>query len=318
MIEIDRPRSAWELLRATFTLFLRFPWLFLMLAAIVVIPFDAIEVLAGPFGPRHGPVRAVLELLLFIADFTLVLPLISALHVHAVDDVRQGRKPEIGSVARRGAATLPVVSIAAAVSWLGIMAGLLALVVPGVLLFLRWSVVAQAATLRGKSWRDALSWSRSLTRDGHYPHIFAVFLLVVLVTSIPGFLVSLAVGFHATVASFLVDSAIGIPASSFSALAIGLLYFDLSARHKAERTRSLAEPGPSAAVTLAGDSTGPGDPLTPYGYADEDRPPGWYIDPDNPGRMRYWGAGGLAEWSKRTAKTPKETFNEWTNLDRGD
>jgi hypothetical protein len=48
MIEIDRPRSAWELLRATFTLFLRFPWLFLVLAALVVIPFDAVELFVGP------------------------------------------------------------------------------------------------------------------------------------------------------------------------------------------------------------------------------------------------------------------------------
>jgi hypothetical protein len=314
IIEIERPRSAWQLLGATFTLFRRFPWLFLVLAAVVVIPFDVVELLAGPHGPLHGPVRAVLGVIVFIADFSLVLPLISALHVHAIDDVRQGRIPEVSSVARRGLATLPVVFAAAGLSWLGIMAGLVALIVPGVLLFLRWSVVAQAAALRGKGWREALAWSRSLTGGDLYPHVFAVYLLVVLVTGIPGLLVNIAVGFHPTVASFLVDCAIGIPVSSFTALAIGLLYFDLSARHQAEGSRPLVQPGPSTGTTLAGNLGGPGDPLTPDGYTDEDRPRGWYIDPSSPKRMRYWGAGDIAEWSKRTAKTPGQTLVEWEKL----
>ncbi|MBS1887673.1 MAG: hypothetical protein JSU06_10845 [Actinobacteria bacterium] len=256
----------------------------------MVVPYDAISLLGLPDGPLHGPAQVVLGLVLPIADLALVLPLISALHVHAVNDARQGRRPEIGPVTRRGLATLPVVSAAAFVSWLGIMAGLIALIIPGVLLFLRWSVVAQAAALGDKGWRGALRRSRLLTSD-HYPHVFALFVLVVLISAIPGGLLFLAFGKDMTVVSFLLRTAVSVATSSFTALATALLYFDLTVR-----------------LSLA--VTAPGDPSIPA----EDRPPGWYVDPDAPWRMRYWAADGEPGWSKHTAKTPRRTPAERRDL----
>lgn len=73
--EIERPRSAWRLIGATLVLYRRFPWLFLILAAVVVVPYDAILLVGRPGGPLHGPVRGIVELVLFAADFFLVLPL---------------------------------------------------------------------------------------------------------------------------------------------------------------------------------------------------------------------------------------------------
>jgi hypothetical protein len=314
-VEVERPRSAWQLFGATFALYRRFPWLFLILAAVVVIPYDALYLLGRPNGPLHGPVRVAVELVLTVADFSLVLPLISALHVHAVDDVRQARTPKVGSVARRGLATLPMVCAAATVSWLGIMAGLVALIVPGILLFLRWSVVAQVAALGGHGWRDALERSKSLT-EGFYRHIFALFFLVVLITSLPSLPIDLAFGLGTTtVASFLVRTAVGVATSSFGALAIGLLYFDLSARSR-EEAREPVVPEASTDAPLSAPASGPGDPLTPDGYTDENRPPGWYIDPSHPRRMRYWAAGGELRWSGSTAKTPGPTLAEWRDLNK--
>jgi hypothetical protein len=315
ILEVERPRSAVQLIGATFSLYRRFPWLFFVLAAVVVVPYDAISLLGGREGPLQGPARAVFDLVLFVADFSVVLPLISALHVHAIDDVRRGRRPEVGSVARRGLTTLPVVSAAAAISWLGIMAGFLALIIPGVLLFLRWSVVAQAAALGSETWGDALQRSRSLT-GGLYPHVFALFLLVVLITSVPDVVLTLAFGLHRTVALLLVRTAVAVATSSFTALAIGFLYFDLSARLSVEGPRPPVE-GPSAGVSLSGRVVEPtGHPLDPASWRDEDRPRGWYIDPGSPHRMRYWAADGKSGWSTRSAKTPKETQKDWWDFKR--
>jgi hypothetical protein len=119
-----------------------------------------------------------------------------------------------------------------------------------------------------------------------------------------GFAFSRALGTtDTTVVSFLVDLALQIALRSFSALAAALLYFDLRARLEIEASPSQAEPPhprPSS--------------LDPGGYSEEDRPPGWYVNPDAPWRMRYWAADGKPGWSKRTAKTPKQIQAKWRDL----
>lgn len=291
-----------------------------MLAAVVVVPFDALELLIEIVKVLHGAVRTIISLALFVADFALVLPLISALHVHAVADVREGREPEIGPVARRGIASLPVLCRAAGFAYLGVILGFVAFVVPGVILSLRWAVVAQVATLGAKDWRGALEQSKLLT-TGRYRHIFVLFLILFVVTVLPGIVLDLIFGWHVTVTKWVISAAIGVPISSFNALAVGLLYYDLTARlHKEARApvEPTASPGgaPAAAITVPDDR--PGDPLTPDAYTDESRPRGWYIDPSAPRLMRYWAADGEPGWSTRTAKTPNRTFEEWEKLRRSE
>src|SRR4029077_10474980 len=176
IMEIERPRSATELIGATFTLYRTYPWLFPILAFAVVVPYEVIVLLAtgtGPLGQAKLSLSTTL-LLLAIESF-LVPPLISALHVHAVDDAREGRDPAIGSVARRGLVTLSVVVAAGIITTLGTPAGFLLLVVPGVILYLRWFVVAQSAALEGGSWVDALRRSHERTQR-NYLHIIGLWL----------------------------------------------------------------------------------------------------------------------------------------------
>jgi hypothetical protein len=310
ILEIERPRSATELIGATFSLYRRYPWLFLVLAAVVIVPYELLDAIPT-FGLVHGVAKGLLGFAVGIADIALVLPLISALHVYAVDDVRQGRRPDIGSVARRGMATLAIVSPAVLLSWLGITAGLIALIVPGVLLYLRWSVVAQTASLEAKDWRQALARSRLLTY-GRYRHVFALLLLVAVITWSPSLVIHIIFGLKTTVASFLIDAVISIPVSSFTALATAMLYFDLKARMQSEGPHKPALPSLDPGPDLSAASVQPtGHSLDPASWSDEDRPPGWYVDPDAPWVMRYWAADGGGAWSKRTTKTPKDTLAEW-------
>jgi hypothetical protein len=284
-----------------------------VLAAVVVVPYEVIVLAATGAGPfAQGKLGFGTSTLLLAIGTFLVTPLISALHAHGVLDVRDGNQPRLGPITRRALAALPTVSAAVIISWLGIAAGFIALVVPGVLLSLRWSVVSQVAALEGKGWTEALSRSRELTRT-HYPHIFGLFLLAGVIATLPFSLVGLAFGHSTTnAASFLVGTALQILLRSFTALATALLYFDLSARFQAEPNRPVVEPGPSDATALSGRTVEPtGHPLDPDSYSDEDRPRGWYVDPGAPWKMRYWAADGKPGWSRRTAKTPKQTLAGW-------
>ena len=194
-----------------------------------------------------------------------------------------------------------------------ILIGYLALFVPGALLTAEWAVVAQTAALEGGGWKDPLRRSSNFTRD-HRWHSFGLLFVASMITFIPSFGLGSIFGHSSTtVASFLVGTALQVLLRSFAALTAALLYFDLKARpHGQARGSGLPEWGPNVPASEA--PIGTGDPLTPDGYTDADRPRGWYIDPENPGRMRYWAAGNQPVWSRRTAKTPKQTFEEWQVL----
>ncbi len=107
--------------------------------------------------------------------------------------------------------------------------GFLAFVLPGIVLSLRWAVVAQVAAVEPVDWTVALGRSRALTRE-NYPHVLGVILLVGLVNG--------AVTLGARAVSISAEApaavALGIAAdtliASFAALATALLYFDLPAR----------------------------------------------------------------------------------------
>lgn len=303
--EIERPRSAPELIGEAFALYRRYSWLFLVLAGVVVVPYEALLLLDEFVGPAHSWVAALVYLAFNVAEFALVIPLISALHLFAIEDLREGREPELAPVFRRGLASLRVVSPAVFLSWLGIFAGFLALIVPGVILAIRWAVVAQTGALETTSWRKALTRSAALT-ERNRGHVLGLFALIFLINTVPTVIYILVFHSSFTVGSVVVGAAFDVLTSSFTALAIALLYYDL-------RARFLIKPAPAPEPRSASGRVIPpsGHPLDPASWSDEDRPAGWYVDPETPSRMRYWTADGSGQWSKRTAKTPKATQTEW-------
>jgi hypothetical protein len=243
--EIERPRSAWQLIGATFALYQRFPLLFLVFAGVVVIPYQLIVLAVTGAGPlEQGSVGFGTSTLLDLIDVALIHSLISALHVHAVQDVREGIRPELRAVAKRSVRVLPVVSATVLMSFLGSTLGLVALIVPGVLLYLRWSVAGPAAALEKGGWTDALRRSAGLTEDNYW-HVFGLLILVFIISAVPGFVLRLIFGNdHTTVASFLADTALTVIVASFTALAVALLYFDLKARFAERLATTKPEPAP--------------------------------------------------------------------------
>lgn len=273
---MSAPRSAHQLVVGAFALYRRYPLLFLVLAAGVIVPYEVIVLAATGAGPfAHASLSLGVGSLLTLIELALIGPLVSALHVHAVAEVRRGRDPQFAPVALQGLRVLPVVAAATIIAWLGITLGFFALIVPGIILSLRWYVVAQAAAIEHEGWLPALRRSRELTA-GHYRHIMVFAIYVTLITIVPTLLVGFAFGHHSTtVASFLVGVLLQIVTWSFGALATALLYFDLRARHEVSLAQTLAkDPLPTRS-----DSPQVSRSWDPSDYSDQDRPNGWYVDP---------------------------------------
>jgi hypothetical protein len=301
------PRSARQLVQAALELYRDYPLLFLVLAAGVIVPYEVIVLAATGAGPfAHGSLGFGTSTLLTLIGLGLIGPLVSALHVHAVSEVSEGRKPRLVAVVRRGLQVLPVVAAAEIIAWLGICLGFLAFIVPGVILWLRWYVVAQAAAIEHEGWLPALRRSRQLTAS-HYRHLIVFGIYLTLITTVPTLLVGFAFGHEATtVASFLVAVALEVVTWSLSALAAALMYFDLRVRWDS----AAAQPSPASAPPVETDPRRIGQSWDPRRYSDQDRPKGWYIDPASPDRMRYWRAGDSPGWEGTTG-TPKKVRREW-------
>ncbi|HEV7585566.1 MAG TPA: hypothetical protein VGO14_07290 [Solirubrobacteraceae bacterium] len=230
--QLERPRSVAEIVGEALDTYQRFPLLFMALALGVIAPYELAVLAAtgdGPLATQTGAGTGT-RIVLFLLEYALVQPLISALHIHAVMQIGEGRRPRLGQVALRGLRVLPEVAAAVIAAGLAIGLGFLAFILPGILLALRWSVVAQTAAVEHEGWLPALRRSGELTR-GSYVHILGL-LIVTFVLAGGVMLAAGAIPLGST--SGAASVALGIVArtitASFTALAVALLYFDLRAR----------------------------------------------------------------------------------------
>lgn len=255
---------------------------------------------------------------LLVADSFIVTPLISALHVHAVRELGAGGRPTFRGTFRRSLPRLPVVAVAAGVSGFAIGFGTLAFFIPGFLLLLIWPVVAQAAALEDGGPIHALRRSFELTR-GHRWHGFGLIFWAGAIAGIPWLVLSAVFRHTATTpGTFLAGTAVQILLRSFEALATGLLYFDLVTRERvgAPTPPQFRQPAPGATGAASALARPTGHPADAASWNDDDRPAGWYIDPAQPKRMRYWATNGpqTGVWTGHSTKTPKRTRAEWQAL----
>jgi hypothetical protein len=175
-IDLSRERSLGDILIAAARIYGAYPLLFAILAVAVMAPFELLVLALTGYGPlRDGHENVGTSVLVSVARLALVGPLISALHIRAVVRIGKGERPTLYTVGASGVSVLPVVAAATIMSGIGIGLGFVALIIPGLILAIRWAVVAQAAALEGEGWLDALHSSGRLTK-GNYGHVFALLL----------------------------------------------------------------------------------------------------------------------------------------------
>jgi hypothetical protein len=243
---LREPEPVSTIVAKTFALYRRYPLLFLVLALGVIVPYDLVVLIATGSGPLG---KSGLGVNYLLAAF-LVSPLISALHIHAVAEVRAERTPRLSSIAAHGLRVLPTAAATAIMVTLGVLVGFVLLIVPGVVLTFRWYVAVQAAAIESGGWLAAMRRSRELTR-GVYGHLFWFGIVIGLVAEIPLVIAKAAVTGHDTlVAAFVGGVLLHAFALAFTALATALLYFDLVSRHSAVSVQAEREDG----TAPAGDS----------------------------------------------------------------
>lgn len=243
-LELERPRRLDELLNAVGTLWLRHVATFLATALIVVGAVDL-----AIFGLGQG--------LLFsgydespdqiwgatgaVALALVSTPLVTAVHVTVVQDIAAGRQPSTARALSAGLDVFPLVLLVVLLSALGVALGLIALVIPGIFLAIRWFVAAQAAVIeRPGGARAALGRSSALVK-GSWWRVLGIAVLLIVVAGVASAFIALPFEAAADALDLGVISLVGIILGealplSFTALAGTLLYFDLRARRRRHET----------------------------------------------------------------------------------
>jgi hypothetical protein len=236
-LPLRRQRDVGELFRDTLAVFRRHAPLFVLLSAAVVIPTELIvegigmEMLTSSYDSTPAIADTVIPA---IVEFLVITPIIAAICIYALHQIAGGERPSAGQVLVAGFEAFTPLFAAVALAAAGIALGLIALIVPGIYLAVRWYFVPQCVVIEGARGPQALARS-SLLVTGFWWRTFGLVLLVNVAIAIPGFI--LLEPFRAVAESTdravwaLIGSAVTTSVTTpFVALFSTLLYYDLLAR----------------------------------------------------------------------------------------
>ena len=199
-----RPLSTGELLDRTFSLYRSHFGLFVGIFALphlIVFAYQCVGVALQ--SPANSVANVLLTMMWGVG--TLMLTVLAsaaaqAATVVAVSDVHLDRPASVGdSFSRVKGEILGVIGMSMLVG-LGVGAGLIALIVPGILLALMWSLAVPVKVLENKGATDAMSRSSDLTR-GDRGRIFVVWLLFIVLSIGISMLIQLPIEVAAGVSS---------------------------------------------------------------------------------------------------------------------
>jgi len=175
-----RPLSTGELLDATFSLYRRHFVLFVGIFALPHLVVLAFQCLAFTLQPAEAGVRNALTAGLFAIVAGLLGIVVAAASqaatVVAVSQVYLDRPASVmDSFSKVKNQIVGVIGLSLAIGFLAGL-GFIALIVPGILLMIRWSLAVPAKVLENKSVGEAMSRSSELTH-GNRGRIFVIWLL---------------------------------------------------------------------------------------------------------------------------------------------
>jgi hypothetical protein len=300
-----RPLRIGEILDMTIKLYLRNAKTLLLLVMIVAAPLhvlgtvitlstapDDATVTFGDIGSttattHHTPSASFWTGQFIVIVLTFAVTIVAtAVSFKAVSDAYLGQRPRVGPSLRFVGRQVPSVLWVTLLYWLGIAAGFVCLVVPGIWLSIAWSVAVPALLFEGCKGHKALGRSFALVKDRWWPTCAAIVLGYLLASVVGGILQGLIVvpvfgssagDSTAIVANGIATTVSAIIVTPFQAALAAVIYYDLRVRKEGFDLQVLAErlglPMPEVAAASDRHGTAPaeGGSKPPFWPP----PPGW-------------------------------------------
>jgi hypothetical protein len=236
-----RPRTVGEILEAAFSLYAKHWASLIQIVAIVVVPLTLLQYFLGDVvsgnvvtqtngdvALREGAGGAFAATAVVGLLSLLIQQILVGAVAWAVASTLIGREPDVGECYRFGYRRLWSILLVGILFALAVFAGLIALVIPGIIIAVRLSVSIPALVVEGKRGTEALRRSWDLVR-GHSWSVFGAFIVVAFLTGIVNGIFTAVGGNNWLVVGILASIAACIT-TPFTGLVIGLIYFDLRVR----------------------------------------------------------------------------------------
>jgi hypothetical protein len=236
-LELRRPRDIAALFADSLAVYGRNFATFALVAAAIVFPANLIvsgfglEQLTAHYEGSTSAAEAVIPSLV---SFLVVAPLVTATCIHALVTAAEGGAPRPRESLAAGLDAFAPIFLAVLLAAIGIALGLVALVVPGIYLAVRWYFVPQTVVLQRARGADALRASGEAVR-GFWWRAAGIVLLANLAATVPGLVLLVPFDAIARSADREVWALLGAALTEtlttpFVALVSTLLWFDLQAR----------------------------------------------------------------------------------------
>jgi hypothetical protein len=251
-----RPMGVGDILDTTFRLYRQRFLTFLLIAAIVYVPyallmsvFQAVQMHQIQTAHQAGldPTVAIMGIIggmLVVLLFTFILmPLCTAALVHNISGSYLGEELTAGQSYARATRRLPALLGTQILVGLTVMVGFFLLIVPGIIFSLWFLVVVPVVMLEGKSGSTAMGRSRELMRgnlDKGFILAVVVFILGAILQWALAFLAAIVPLPHPAVGVFIQTALLSIVLPIQTA-PWTLLYYDLRIRKEAFDLEKLAE-----------------------------------------------------------------------------
>jgi hypothetical protein len=175
--------SLGELLDRTFQIYRKHFVVLVGIAALPALLPAAVNMLSLQTRLDLG-IAASLIFLPFLWLVQLVAGAVSqAATITAVSEIHLGRPISIGAAFSAAKESIVPICVISVVMGLVVMVGFACLIVPGILLALRWAVVIPVVVVEGLPMRAAMSRSSALT-EGHRGRVFAIYAMYVVVVMV--------------------------------------------------------------------------------------------------------------------------------------
>jgi hypothetical protein len=234
-LDLSRPRAYGELFQTTLQVFGRHADVLLTLAIVLVAPVTL--VVDGIWGgaladgvDAHPSIAS--QAVSAAASVFLVLPLVTASDALVIRDLGEGTAPrDVGSALSAGARAFPRVLGAVLAYAIGVLAGCVLFIIPGIWLGIRCYFAVQAAALDGDRPGAAMRRSADLTH-GQWWRTFGYLLGTGLLVGVAGSFATTAFAASGSGALFVAGTAVVESiVISLTAIFVTLFFYDLRARH---------------------------------------------------------------------------------------
>lgn len=223
-----RPRSATEIIDASFQLLRRYYTQLVAVAVVALLPYIILMAVTGGSGADWKRV-----ILIFLAQI-LCAALAEAAVISAASDAYLGGSVDIHRSLVSTAARLPAVLLAGILRGLTVMIGFFFFIFPGIYVVLRTFSIMPVVLLEGKSASDALSRSWDLAK-GEVWKIFVTMALAWAIFIVLYFLLLLLVGLLAAHIQRVVPLVLAILMSlvyPITGVVTTILYYDIRVRRE--------------------------------------------------------------------------------------